>query len=321
MEAIPEQEPFEWLYGPMRDYPARPSKFLRPALCLATCRAFGGIDQDVLPSAVAIELLHNFFLVQDDITDGSELRRGGSTLHTEIGMPLALTAASGLGVMAFMQLHANYPRLGSSLGAQIGDEFLSMLSRTMAGQATELGWIRDRVSALEPHDYLTMVADKTCWYTTIHPMRVGGLVGSWGSIDADRFVQFGLNLGAAFQIQDDILNLTGEEATYGKEMRGDLREGKRTLMLIHLLRVAVGDDRRTIDRYLACDQADRSEALILEIRAMMDRYGSLDYAQAYASRIADDATTAFETAFAPARPGPDVDFVAALIPFMLERRR
>ncbi len=321
LEAVPEQEPFDWLYGPMRDYPARPSKFLRPALCLATCRAFGGIDDDVLPSAVAIELLHNFFLVQDDIADGSELRRGGSTLHTQVGMPLALTAAGGLGVMAFTQLHANYPRLGSSLGGQIGDEFLSMMIRTMTGQATELGWIRDRVTDLEPHDYLSMVANKTCWYTTIHPMRVGGLVGTWGSIDADRFVQFGLHLGAAFQIQDDILNLTGDEATYGKEMLGDLREGKRTLMLIHLARVAEGADRRTIERYLACDQDARSGDLIQEIRAMMDRYGSLDYAQAYASRISDDATTAFEMAFTSAAPGADVDFVAGLIPFMLERRR
>ena len=81
---------------------------------------------------------------------------------------------------------------------------------------------------------------KTCWYTTIHPLRVGALIGSLGRSDLDSLVRFGFYLGAAFQIRDDLLNLVGDEAKYGKESCGDLYEGKRTLMVIHLLREARG---------------------------------------------------------------------------------
>jgi geranylgeranyl diphosphate synthase type II len=77
-----------------------------------------------------------------------------------------------------------------------------------------------------------------CWYTTIAPLRIGALIGSWGSVDPDALSRFGFLLGAAFQITDDLLNLTGGQTAYGKEIRGDLREGKRTLMIIHLLAVA-----------------------------------------------------------------------------------
>ena len=95
---------------------------------------------------------------------------------------------------------------------------------------------------------------KTCWYTTIHPLRVGALIGTLGRADPDPLVRFGFYLGAAFQIQDDLLNLVGDEAKYGKESCGDLYEGKRTLMVIHLLREARGDDRRTVGRFLAVER-------------------------------------------------------------------
>ena len=97
---------------------------------------------------------------------------------------------------------------------------------------------RQRRSRLSDADYLEMVLKKTCWYTTIYPSRVGALIGTRGAADLDRFMRFGFFLGAAFQIQDDLLNLAGDPRRYGKELDGDLWEGKRTLMLIHLLRSA-----------------------------------------------------------------------------------
>ncbi len=89
-----------YLAAPMRDYPTRRGKALRPSICLATCEAFGGLLGDALPSAVAIELLHNAFLVHDDIEDASLLRRGEPTLHRRYGTPLALNAGDGLALQA-----------------------------------------------------------------------------------------------------------------------------------------------------------------------------------------------------------------------------
>ena len=320
LDAIPDGEPHRWLYRVARVYPSRAGKGLRPALCVATSRAFGGSDGDIVPVAVAIELLHNAFLVHDDIVDGSERRRGRPTLAAEYGVGLALNAGDALAVLSNQILRRHTACMDVDLADRVLHEFDAMALRTLEGQATELGWRRDRVEELEPEDYLDLIMHKTCWYTTVHPLRVGTLIGSGGAADLHPMVRFGFYLGAAFQIQDDLLNLTGTEREYGKEIDGDLYEGKRTLPLIHLLRNARGRDRHTVDRYLRLERSERTLAMVSEIRALLNDYGSITFAAAYARGIAGAALEAFDTAFAPATPGPDRDFVRAAVPYMLDRR-
>jgi len=320
LDAIPDGEPHRWLYRVARAYPSRPGKAIRPALCVATSRAFGGSDGDIVPVAVAIELLHNAFLVHDDIVDGSERRRGRPTLAAEYGLGLALNAGDALAVLSNQVLRRHAGTLDAALAERVLSEFDAMALRTLEGQATELGWRRDGVDTLEPEDYLDLIMHKTCWYTTVHPLRVGTLIGSAGAVDLRPMVRFGFYLGAAFQIQDDLLNLLGTEQEYGKEIDGDLYEGKRTLPLIHLLRNARGEDRRVLDRYVRLERSERTPALVAEIRGLLDAYGSITFAAEYAQGIAGAALDAFETAFETADPGPDRDFVHALVPYMLDRR-
>src|SRR6185295_6474377 len=154
LDAIPDGEPHRWLYRVARDYPSRPGKTIRPALCVATSRAFGGGDSDILPIAVAIELLHNAFLVHDDIVDGSERRRGRPTLPAEYGLGLALNAGDALAVLSNRELRQHARRLPDDLGERLLEEFDTMSVRTLEGQATELGWRRDDVRGLTPEDYL-----------------------------------------------------------------------------------------------------------------------------------------------------------------------
>jgi len=320
LDAIPDGEPHRWLYRVARIYPSRPGKALRPALSVATCRAFGGSDAQILPVAVAIELLHNAFLVHDDIVDGSQRRRGRPTLPAEFGLGLALNAGDALAVLSNQILRRHAACMEVELADRLLQEFDAMALRTLEGQATELGWRRDGVDELRPEDYLELIMHKTCWYTTVHPLRVGALVGSAGSADLRAMTQFGFFLGAAFQIQDDLLNLVGTEREYGKEINGDLYEGKRTLPLIHLVRNARGSDRRTIDRYLRLERSERTETIVSEIRGLLDDYGSVAFAAAYAKGIAGAALDAFETAFATAELGPDRDFIQAVVPYMVDRR-
>ena len=124
-----------------------------------------------------------------------------------------------------------------------------MMQESLEGQAMELGWVRDNRCDVTDDDYLRMVLKKTCWYSFIHPCRIGALIATRDGVDLDRFNRFGCFLGTAFQIQDDLLNLTGDERRYGKEIGGDLLEGKRTLMLIHLLRQLNGDDQRRLEQF------------------------------------------------------------------------
>ena len=162
---------------PAADYLGRAGKGLRPALCLATCEAFGGDVEDALPSAAAIELLHTAFLVHDDVEDDSELRRGAPTLHRRYGRAVAMNAGDGLAVLALGALRDNERRLGRRLAARIWSEFDFMARQTVDGQARELGWQLEGRTDLTPDDYLDMIMQKTCWYTTLLPLRVGALIG------------------------------------------------------------------------------------------------------------------------------------------------
>jgi geranylgeranyl diphosphate synthase, type II len=321
LDVLPDGEPHRWLYGPMREYPSRPGKALRPALCLSAGRAFGAKSEDVLGIAVAIELLHNAFLIHDDIADGSQMRRGRPTLLAEHGMAAALNAGDGLAIVAGQVLRRATRRLDRDLADLVMGEFDTMAMRTLEGQATEIGWQSDNVDDLGPEDYLELIMHKTCWYTTIHPLRIGAMVGSGGTVELGPFVRFGFHFGAAFQIRDDLLNLVGDEQIYGKEILGDLYEGKRTLTLVHLMATANGADRALVRDYLRRTRAERSRDLVRTVRALMDDYGSITFTREYAEGILLVAQEYFEQAFAAAAPGPDLDFLRSLVPYVWARRR
>lgn len=321
LDAMPDGEPVQWLYGPMREYPSRPGKALRPALCLSASRAFGAEPDAMMGVAVAIELLHNAFLVHDDIADGSEMRRGRPTLAATHGVAAALNAGDGLAIVAGQVLRRATRDMDSQLADQVWHEFDTMAMRTLEGQAIEVGWQLDNVEDLKPDDYLELIMHKTCWYTTIHPLRVGALVGSGGKADLAPLVRFGFHFGAAFQIRDDVLNLVGDESAYGKEILGDLYEGKRTLPLVHLLANATGTDLAVVRDYLRRNRSDRSPEMVATVRALMDDYGSIEFTTEYAEGILLVAEEYFEQAFADARPGPDLDFLRALVPYVWARWR
>ena len=131
--------------------------------------------------------------------------------------------------------------------------------------------LRALFTPLLPDDYLELIMHKTCWYTTIHPLRVGALVGSAGTADLAPLVRFGFHFGAAFQIRDDLLNLVGDEQSYGKEILGDLYEGKRTLPLVHLLSTATGEDLALVRDYLRRNRSERTPEMVTAVRELDGR--------------------------------------------------
>jgi geranylgeranyl diphosphate synthase, type II len=316
---LPRGEPRRWLYEPLADYPRRVGKGLRAALCLAACSAYGGSDDDALAAAAAIELAHSAFLIHDDIQDGSRWRRGRPTLHRREGLPLALNAGDALAVLSFQVLRSDSARLGQRLSLRILDEFSSAMWQTLEGQALELGWRRDGVIDLTPRDYLELILRKTCWYTTIAPLRIGALIGSRGRADLEGLSRFGLFLGAAFQITDDVLNLTSGQTAYGKEIRGDLREGKRTLMVIHLLSVAEPSHRDELVALLLASEARRTDDQLDWLAGLLVQYGSIIFAQDFARGVADAAAAAFPEAFRTAIQPEKAEVIRHLINYVVER--
>ena len=315
---LPETEPRSYLYELLSDYPRRGGKMLRPSLCIAMARATGATVEDALASAASIELMHNALLVHDDIEDASDERRGTPTLHALHGMPLALNAGDAMGLLSLRPLKKNFHRLGLATALRIFEETERMAWESTEGQALELGWRRDNRTDVTDEDYLQMVLQKTCWLGAIHPLRVGCLIGARGRLPLEPLVRLGFFFGAAFQIQDDLLNLEAS-AAYGKEINGDLLEGKRTLMIIYALRQANADERRALTAFLARPRAERSAAEVARVRALLQRTGAIDHARAVARGLAGAALYEFDQYFEDVPDSRDLRFMRSLVTWVLER--
>jgi geranylgeranyl diphosphate synthase type II len=323
LDRIPTGEPYAHLYGPMRGFIENSGKGLRPALLLATCRAFGGRIEDALPSAAVLELLHNAFLIHDDIEDVSDFRRGEPCLHHEIGVPLAINLGDAMQAMALLFLRGNLGPLRPDTSARVVAEFEHLLTQSLEGQALELGMIHDNALNAGPEEYLRMTLKKTCWYSFIHPCRIGALIArpddvASGRLNLDDFNAFGFFVGAAFQIQDDVLNLIGSQQKYGKEIGGDIYEGKRTLMLTRLAGLVDGRDRDRLRGFLAKPRNARSDTEVSWVMKRMQAHDCISYAQNASRDLLGAAQKAFDPLYGGARL-EDRQFIANCMDYMISR--
>jgi geranylgeranyl diphosphate synthase, type II len=306
------------LSEPVREYPARGGKGIRPALVLASCQAYGGSLDEAIGSAVAIEMLHNAFLVHDDISDGTARRRGRPTLHAMYGVGLALNAGDALASRA-LQVVRDDRRLSGPVAARVVDEFLTVVQQTTEGQALDLGWHRAGALDLRIHDYLLLAAKKTCWYTTVAPLRMGAIIGSRGRGSLRALSRFGFFLGVAFQIRDDLLDLESSAASLGKDVGSDLRERKRTLMVVHLLESARDGDREGLVNWLAEQDGSADGGGCAVVLELMQRYRSVEVARAYGAALTAEAEAAFDEAFGALPPSEHTRFLLQMVPYMLGR--
>jgi geranylgeranyl diphosphate synthase type II len=238
-----DREKSAGLYEMMTDYPYRPAKALRPALCIGTCLALGGRRESALPSAASFELFHNAFLVHDDVEDGSVRRRHAPTLHMKFGVPLAVNVGDAMLALALEPLLDNIRALGLGPALRILKSFARLARESVEGQAIELDWIRRRSWDLPDVQYLRMVHKKTAWYSFIAPLQVGAVCAGAGPALTRSLMRFAMLLGIAFQIQDDLLSLDPTAQGFGKDELGDLWEGKYTLALLHTLRSLGGAEK------------------------------------------------------------------------------
>ncbi|MFP4411594.1 polyprenyl synthetase family protein [Coleofasciculus sp.] len=324
------------LYELLSDYPFRVGKMLRPTMCISVARAVGGMGHSALTAAAALELYHNAFLIHDDIEDESESRRGKGTLHQMIGIPRAINVGDATNVLAVGLLLENLSVLGVSKALNILHEIEFMARQSVEGQAMELDWVATNPSHLSDQDYFTMCVKKTCWYSFITPCRIGLIVGHPAS-SVENLVEplagltrFGMILGIAFQIQDDLLNLQGEMESYGKEIGGDIYEGKRTLMLNHVLANSKQEAEK-MREILALPRTQKHPDHVAFIMEQMQRCGSIEHGWSVARSLAQKAADIFDSLEflfpeTPRRPGEqwvspvhDRRFLKELINYVIYR--
>ncbi|MFT6996975.1 MAG: geranylgeranyl diphosphate synthase type II [Cryomorphaceae bacterium] len=317
-EHIPKKGPRASLYDLVLDYPTRGGKGFRPGLCMATCNAFGGNNDLALNTAAALELFHNAFLVHDDIEDESHLRRGQPTMHEKEGLAIAVNVGDAMNVLGMRPLMANISSLGHEMTWEIFTEVEHMVRQSVEGQAMELAWVRANESFISEEDYLEMVLKKTCWYTTIHPMRLGAMIAN-AEVASDEFNLFGYYMGAAFQIQDDVLNLIADEKKYGKETGGDILEGKRTLMLIHLMNQCTKKERAALREFLGTSRSSGKACDIKWVMLLMQKYGSIDHGIVSSKQLAGAALHEFTRIFSSLPASPDKELLEDLVLYMIHR--
>jgi geranylgeranyl diphosphate synthase type II len=313
------------LYRLLADYPFREGKGLRPAICLAACRAAGGRTEQALTSAAALELFHNAFLVHDDVEDGSRFRRGRVTLFEAHGVPIAVNVGDATNVLALGLLLRNTETLGVRKALLVLREVERMSRESVEGQAIELDWIRDGVFDLEDRDYVRMAYKKTCWYTVIAPLRIGVICGAPPGPDAPLdgelapLIELGHLAGIAFQISDDLLNLEADEALYGKETAGDLWEGKRTVMLMHFTRTARGATRDRALQILGTPRAQKQPEEVAWLLEAMQAAGSLEHGRAMAAEYSTRALEFEASGVTGLHESDDRRFLREMLTYVIDR--
>jgi geranylgeranyl diphosphate synthase type I len=213
--------------------PEASGKRIRPLLVLLACAASGGEWQGAMPAAAAIELIHNFSLVHDDIQDNSDKRRGRPTVWKIWGMPIGINAGDALFVIAqqaLFDLHRHHPAETVLQAARVFHQACLDLTK---GQYLDLSY--ENRTDLQESDYWAMVAGKTAALISACA-QIGALLGGSSPDLQEAYRDFGHYLGLAFQVQDDILGIWGNEALTGKSAASDLLEGKKSLPVLYGLR-------------------------------------------------------------------------------------
>ena len=316
LDGVAEGSPLHrYLYGILDEFISRGGKRVRPAMAMLACAAAGGEPRKALASGCAIEVFHAAALIHDDIMDASLLRREQKCAHILHGIPLAINAGDyALGLVCTIVVRD--PLLEDRTKIAVLDVIGVMSARTVEGQALDVGWVRDDLYDLTPDDYLNMALGKTGYYSGIAPLKVGAIIAGATAQEEEAPEAFGKNSSIAFQIQDDLLNILGDERTMGKDYLSDILEGKRTLMVIHCLAEASPADRqRLVDLLRLGQRKDNDQAL--EVVAMLQRYGSIEYARSYARRLIVDARS-YLTAM---RESDAREVLGSMADFFLERER
>ncbi|MDZ7377896.1 MAG: polyprenyl synthetase family protein [candidate division KSB1 bacterium] len=256
-EACASSEP-ALLYEPVRYLIESGGKRLRPLLLLLAAEAVGADVQEVVPAAAAIELLHTFTLVHDDIMDQDETRRGRPTVHVKWDVGTAILAGDGLVAMAYHALFSrNYPRL-----VDMARVFTKGIVEVCEGQALDKEF--ETRSSVGMNEYMTMIRKKTaCLFATA--CQVGALAGDGTDEQVDSLGQYGTHLGIAFQVQDDLLDLSSSVAVSGKPRGSDLAQGKKTFLVVAAEPVMSAQQRAWLaghfGRHLPGEELDEVERL------------------------------------------------------------
>jgi len=295
-----------WLDGRLEPLTGRTGKRIRPLICLLVCDAAGGEWQQALPAAAAIELLHNFSLIHDDIEDHSRTRRGRETVWTVWGVAQAINAGDSMFASAFDAL-ARLALRGVSERATVSAlrAFIRACISLTKGQQLDI-WFETQPE-VTVDQYLQMIDGKTAALLSA-TAEIGAIVAQVAGEKQQHYAQFGRHVGLAFQVCDDILGIWGDEASTGKSAASDILTRKKTLPVLYGLTHSPA----------LCDLYARPEIDLERAVVLLDEIGAREYSQSIALRYSETALSHLEAA---GPEGPASEALRALTAQLIERRR
>lgn len=269
-------EPTE-LYGPIHYTLVDAGKRLRPRLVLLGAALCGGNPEKAMPAGLAMELLHNFSLIHDDIMDNADTRRGKPTVYRKWGIPLAILSGDMAFGLAYEQLqsYADDPSIDKARFADILRLFQTAVREVCEGQAYDIKY--EGVDQVSIESYLEMIRQKTAALLSAS-LAIGGTVAGGSADQISHLERLGTKAGIAFQIQDDLLDVVADPQKFGKMVGGDIREGKKTWLMIMALERSSESDRRLLLQVIASKSA--SDTQISNIIRLYNEMGVIDDAKA-----------------------------------------
>lgn len=297
-----------YLAAPLRYHFASGGKRLRPALCLYLCEQLGGPVEKAIPFAVAVEILHNMFLMHDDIEDGDTMRRDQPTVWVKFGIPNAINAGDYL-LAAALRLACSAD-LPPQTNLRLAEIFLDTALRTIEGQALDIN-LR-AADSFSVDDYLRIARLKTGRYLVLG-MAGAAVISDSSPQVLENLWQLGDTLGPAFQIRDDLIDLTHGKGR-GGQTGCDILEGKPSILYAHCLAHCIPEER---SRLLAIFRAPREHTSPDDVQwtiRLYERRGTLDFAQRMAHKLTEEAFAIIERL-----PVPNKDAFRQVAAFMVER--
>jgi len=254
------------LYKPIGYVLSMGGKRIRPALTLMACNLFSDDVQQAINTAIGLEVFHNFTLLHDDIMDRAEVRRGKPTVHKKWNDNTAILSGDVMQIASY-QFIAKTPTLYLK---PVLDLFSQTASEICEGQQYDVDFEnRDIVRAEE---YLEMIRLKTAVLLGC-ALKSGAWIGGAGEKDAQNLYEFGINIGLAFQLKDDLLDVYGDESTFGKKIGGDILCNKKTYLLIQALQRVKGNDALELKKWMETSDEILSE---LKIKSVTEIYEKLE---------------------------------------------
>ncbi len=287
-------------------------KRLRPVLTITSAEAVGGNPLNAIESAAAVEVLHTFTLIHDDIMDKDDFRRGTKTVHTNWGEAMAIIAGDALFAKVFESLtkNAKKQKLEPEKIIQLFDTVSKASFEICQGQALDIDFEK-RKKVREP-EYLEMVEKKTGALIEAST-KIGAILGGGSEEEIKALAEYGKLLGIAFQIHDDILGICGEQKKVGKPIGSDIQEGKWTFLIVHSYEKASETDKKILLKILKREETKDKE--IQKAMQIFEKTGTIDFAKEKARKLVERAKKELEIL-------PDSEakeFLIELADFSIER--